>query len=218
MVSGGEVLFPDLLRRAEEVFGARILERYGAHEVGQIAWRCLHCGSMHTNDDSVVVEIARDGTAAAPGERGEILVTGLLSFAMPFLRFPLEDVVAQGLPRNGTACPFGFGSIGAIEGRRLDNLVLADGRSIPTYGLMGAVRLAAGVRRFEIVQESFLELRIRFVRDHEAGFDPGAELVRRVREALPVPMSVRAEEVTEINPQESGKYRFVRSLVGRSIS
>jgi phenylacetate-CoA ligase len=173
---------------------------------------------MHTNDDSVVVEIARDGTAAAPGERGEILVTGLLSFAMPFLRFPLEDVVAQGLPRNGTACPFGFGSIGAIEGRRLDNLVLADGRSIPTYGLMGAVRLAAGVRRFEIVQESFLELRIRFVRDHEAGFDPGAELVRRVREALPVPMSVRAEEVTEINPQESGKYRFVRSLVGRSIS
>lgn len=212
IVCGGEVLYPDLLQRAERVFGARVLERYGSHEVGLIAFRCLRCGFLHTNDDSVAVEIQRDGKLAAPGERGEILVTGLLSFALPFLRFPLGDLVVQGPSSGEKSCPFGFGSIGTIEGRQLDNLSLADGRSIPTYNLMAALRQAPGGRRFHVLQKSFQEIHIRYVPDRNEASDLGPELERRLSRALPIPMTVTTERVEQIASTESGKRRYVQSF------
>jgi phenylacetate-CoA ligase len=210
MVCGGEVLPDDLRRTAEAVFGARVLNRYGAHEVGQLCWECPQCGLLHCNDDSVVVEVVRDGKPARPGETGEVLVTGLLSFAMPVLRFPLGDRVRQGPPMGEPGCPFAFASISAIEGRRLDNLLLADGRSIPSYGVMAALRGTPGVAHFQVVQESVRQIRIHYV---AVAGDPGPELERRFREALPVPaMQVAVERVPEIAPDASGKRRYIRSL------
>jgi phenylacetate-CoA ligase len=210
IVCGGEVLYPDLLERAERAFGARILERYGAHEAGQIAWRCLDCGCMHTNDDSVVVEVEKDGRTALPGETGEVLVTSLLSFAMPFIRLRLGDLAERGSDQN--PCRFGFARIGSVQGRRIDNLALADGRSIPAYGLMAAVRRAAGVRRFQIIQESFDEVRVLYVPADGSSADLGGEVERLLRPALPAAMNITAECVSDIPLAESGKYRSVRSL------
>jgi phenylacetate-CoA ligase len=218
MVCGGEVLYPDLQERAERVFGARMLERYGAHEAGQIAWRCLDCGFMHTNDDSVVVEILRDGEPVQPGETGEVVVTGLLSYTMPFLRFRLGDLAEQGPERGGGQCRFGFSRIRAVQGRQIDNLTLADGRSMPTYGLMSTIRQTGCVRRFQILQDSFDRIRILYVPNPGLDRDPGPELERRLLDALPASVGVTTEAVTQISPDGSGKYRYVRSLLSGSPS
>ena len=214
VVSGGEMLYRDLRRRAERAFGARMLERYGAHEVGQIAWACPECGLFHTNDDSVLVEIVRDGKTVEPGETGEVLVTGLLSFAMPVLRFPLGDLARRTQPRRGD-CRIGFGSIGAVEGRLLDNLMLADGRSIPTYGLMSALRETPGLLQFQVVQESFDRIRVRCV---TAPVSIGAledEVKRRAASALAAPMAIIVERAETIEPEASGKYRYIRGLTAK---
>jgi phenylacetate-CoA ligase len=207
IVCGGEVLYPELLQRAERVFGARILERYGAHEVGHIAWRCGDCDAMHASDDSVVVEILKDGRCAAPGETGEVVVTSLLSFNMPFLRYGLGDLAEQ--PPRAAPCGFTFSRIGAIQGRQIDNFTLSDGRLFPSFGLMAAVRKSAGVKRFQLIQESFDEIRIRYVGEPEVEID----LVQNVREALPAPMKITAERVALIQPAPSGKFRCVQSLL-----
>ncbi len=215
LVCGGEMLYPDLRQRAEEIFGAVALERYGAHETGQIAWRCPSCGRMHVNDDSVVVEVLRDGRPAKPGESGAVYVTGLLSHAMPILRHPLDDVVRLPLA-DGGGCRFGLSALEAVEGRRLDNLLAPDGRAIPTHGLMAALRQTTNLTRFLVIQETLAEIRIRYVAG--ADDDPASELYRRAKCALPHDITIRVERVEEIADDASGKRRYIRGIDVNSSS
>ena len=210
IVCGGEVLFPDARARARKVFGCPVIERYGAHEVGSIAWRCGDCGGLHVNDDSVIVEIEKDGRPAEPGESGDVLVTGLLSFGMPILRFRLGDHARWAAP---TDCRFRYRAIEAVEGRRLDNLTLPDGRQLPSYRLMQTLREVPGVLRFQVIQLSLSEIRVRYVLADAAPADPAEPLARRARSCLPAEMSVTVECVSEIPLGASGKHHYIRSML-----
>ena len=94
--SGGETLTPDLRQQIEEGFRARVYDSYGANEINLIACECPQTGEMHVMDDTVIVEVLNDGRPVAEGERGEVVVTALHSFAMPFIRYRLEDSVIKG--------------------------------------------------------------------------------------------------------------------------
>ena len=135
---GSEVMAPATWRRIEEGFGARIIDIYGAHEFNMIAWSCLTCGSYHTVDDSVYLEVLKDGCPAAPGEEGEVVVTGLHSFAMPFIRFDTGDIARVPEVRR-TFCRISFGAVESLEGRACESITLSNGSVINPARLFRAV-------------------------------------------------------------------------------
>ena len=54
--------------------------------------RC-DAGRYHVHSEHCLVEIVRsDGSAAAPGETGHLIVTGLSNSAMPLLRYDADDL------------------------------------------------------------------------------------------------------------------------------
>src|SRR5439155_11007545 len=78
----------DLCRSA---FGAEIADTYGTQEVGHIAAQCPACGDYHISAETVVVEVLRDdGSPAAPGEVGRVIVKPLYGSAMPLIRYAHE--------------------------------------------------------------------------------------------------------------------------------
>src|SRR5262249_3124394 len=80
----------DLCRVA---FSAEIGDTYGTQEVGHIAGQCAPCGNYQASAEGVVVEVlSEDGAAAAPGEVGRVVVTPLYGYAMPLIRYALEDM------------------------------------------------------------------------------------------------------------------------------
>jgi phenylacetate-CoA ligase len=103
IVAGGEVLTPAARERIGRAFGTTVREIYGSHECPLIAWECGRGHGLHVWDPGVVLEVVRDGRAAFPGESGEVVLTALHSFAMPFIRYVLGDVVVAG----ETPCPCG---------------------------------------------------------------------------------------------------------------
>ena len=76
---------------------------------------------MHAHPLAGVTEILRpDGTPAPPGEMGEVVLTGLVNYAMPLIRYRVGDTA-----RFATeSCPCGRG-MPVIEeiGGRLDDFV-----------------------------------------------------------------------------------------------
>ncbi len=78
-----------------------------------MAWECRHSGDLHTCDDGVLVEVLRDGRPAEPGERGEVVVTNLHAYAMPFIRYRIGDLATRGAP---CGCGAPFSTIGEITG------------------------------------------------------------------------------------------------------
>jgi phenylacetate-CoA ligase len=169
--SGGECLAPAARRAIERAFGAPVLNEFGASECMSIAFGC-NAGWLHVNSDWVILEpVDRDGAPTPAGEASHsVLLTNLANHVQPVIRYNLGDsiLVKQGPCACGNALP----AI-RVEGRRDDIVALAapDGRIVRLLPLALAtvVEEAAGVHRFQIVQDAPERLLLRLEPGEPAG-------------------------------------------------
>jgi phenylacetate-CoA ligase len=214
LISGGEVLTPLMRREITEAFGVPVVELYGSHEFGMIAWQCTKRGGFHVSDDSVIVEVLKDGRPARPGEVGEVVATRLHAFAMPFIRYRLGDLVTRG----DTPCPCGapFSTICTVQGRMLDYFPLANGRLVHPYELTVMMILDHGSRwigQYQLTQERRDRVVLRVVPRQSPSPADIAGLEKTAREHLGPGIEFQVVLVPEIPLEVTGKFRVSRSLV-----
>ncbi len=207
----GEVLTPPMRRQITEAFKVPVFDTYGSHEFSLIAWECIKTGDLHTCDDSVIVEIVKDGRPAAIGERGEVVGTNLHSFAMPFIRYRLGDIVTKGF--ETCRCGQPFSTIRAIQGRMLDYFQLPGGRMIHPYEISLLFYDAPWIRQYQLTQESEDRVVLRIVPHRTPTIQEIAQLEESVISVLGQGVEFRILLVPEIRIEPSGKFRVSRSLV-----
>jgi len=215
-ISGGEVLTPLMRRQITEVFGVPVVEHYGTYELGSVAWQCVKRGGFHVSDDSLIVEVLKDGRPARPGEVGEVVATRLHAFAMPFIRYRLGDLVTQG----DTACPCGapFSTILTVQGRMLDYFPLANGRLFHPYELVMII-LDHGTRwvgQYQLTQERRDRVVMRVVPRQSPTPEDISWFEDAAREHLGSGVEFQVVLVPEIPLEVTGKFRVSRSLVESS--
>lgn len=213
LTSEAEVLTPAFRARIEADWGTRLFETYGCHEFNLLAWECPATGALHTCDDSVVIEVLKDGRPVAPGERGEVVVTGLHLYAMPFIRYRLGDVVTRG--DVACACGQPFSTIRSIQGRMRDFFVLPGGRWMHPAEFIDGMRPDAQhwIRQFQFIQDREDRIVMRLVPMPNARPERIAAYERYLAERLGPEVEVRIERVEEIPRGANGKYHVFRSLI-----
>jgi phenylacetate-CoA ligase len=195
----------------ERVFGCRVANGYGGRDAGFIAHECP-VGGMHLTAEDVIVElIGTDGRPVPDGQPGEIVVTHLATRDFPFVRYRTGDVAVLSTAR----CPCGRGlpMLAEIQGRSTDFVVAADGTVMHGLALIYVLRDMAGVRGFRIEQESLGLTRVKVVPGPDFGDAQRAKIVESFRRRLGAGVRVEVEPVPEIEPERSGKYRYVVSRV-----
>lgn len=212
VVTTGATLMPEMRRALHEGFGgALVCDLYGAIEVGPIAWQC-RAGSYHIDADRVIVEIVDDaGQPVAPGASGQVVVTCLHSWTMPFIRYRLLDIASF----EPGSCPCGctFPRLGPVQGRVNDFLPTPRGDLVsPHFFFHLFDDLPRNpVKEWRIIQETERRLVYEFVaEDH---FEPGAveHGVQRVRERFGPDCVVEARRVDALPMTPSGKRRCILS-------
>jgi phenylacetate-CoA ligase len=213
VVVGAEVLTPLMRSQIAQAFRAPVFDYYASHEFGLIGWECKKTGEIHTCDDSIVLEILNNERAADPGDRGEVVGTSLHSFAMPFIRYRLGDIVTKG---NET-CPCGqpFSTIRAIQGRMLDYFPLPDGRAMHPYEL---IRIIVSdkypwISQYQLTQEQKDRFILRVVPSINPTQQQLLQLEEAVNSLLGHGMEFQSILVPEIQLEPNGKFRVSRSLV-----
>jgi phenylacetate-CoA ligase len=198
------MLTPAMRQAIEGGFGAPVVDLYGCHECVFIAMQRPGTGTYRVCEESVLVEVLKDGEPAGPGETGEIVVTALHSFAMPFIRYRLGDQVTLGdLPRDGHEP---YLSLSAIDGRTIDRFVLSDGRTFHAYTLGGAVERCRGVRTFQVIQEARDTFHVRV--EPQAGAGAIADdVMRELCLVLGPQVVVRVELVPTLRAERGRKFR-----------
>lgn len=213
LLTNSEVLTASARAELRASWNAQVFQFYDCHECNLIAWDCPQGHGLHCNEDVVIVEVLRNGRPAAVGESGEVAITSLHSYAMPFVRFCLGDVATRG----PTPCPCGqpFATLQAVEGRMVDFFRLPGGHWLHPYRLIENVD-ADGVdwiRQYRLVQER--EDRIVFnVVPTPLATAERLEAFRRYAAAAVGPeveVAVRFVETLDIGP--GGKFRPAHSLV-----
>ncbi|MCP4402610.1 MAG: phenylacetate--CoA ligase family protein [bacterium] len=191
------------------VFGVAPFDCYGSAECGAIAWECHKRAGYHMNTDMLVVECIKDGRQVQPGESGELIVTNLHSYAMPFIRYSVGDIGVL----SDTRCPCGRGlpMLSVIEGRRIDCIVLPDGKSISPYLLTCAIEDIPGILRYQIIQQENKEITVNFIKGED--FSPGTigQIKEQCRGVLGDDVAVLPVVTETLRYDKSGKFRVVIS-------
>ncbi|MGQ9652367.1 MAG: phenylacetate--CoA ligase family protein, partial [Phycisphaerae bacterium] len=207
MVVSAETLEDWERQLLEEVFGCRVFNRYGCREVSVVASECEEHHGMHTMAEGLYIEVVRDGRPARPGELGEILVTDLLNYAMPLIRYRILDVGTR--LEGECACGRGLPRLGRLAGRITDFLVGSDGRLVSGLVLGIAVDQVLSLGQAQIIQERQGEVLFRIVPLDRRPPERDLQFLRNeARAYLGRDTVVEFEFVDHIPPEPSGKYRF----------
>jgi len=218
IISSAEVLYDYQRELIESVFQCRVFNRYGCREFSAIAQECSQHLGMHINSEHVYVECLKgDGEPAALGETGELVITDLDNYGMPFIRYMIGDigVLCDRKCNCGRVLPI----LEKIDGRAFDIVVGTNGRAVGgTFWTLLLRTAIEGIKQFQVVQESVGEINIEVVPDES--FEEGQidTLINKIREYLGEDMKVNFQIVDKIPPSKSGKSRFVISKVAHSLA
>lgn len=207
VVTTGELLTAPLRARIAAL-GSLLRDLYGSNEFNLLAWECpAGSGAYHVCDDAVVLEVVGDdGRPVAVGQTGEVVVTGLHSFAMPFIRYKLGDLAVRGPDR----CPCGapWSTLLAIHGRTIDTFRFAGGMTLHPWVIHNAVRPWLGmVRQASLVQTASDRLEYLVVATDAMGAEEEGALSAAARSVLPegICFTLRRVDVIPVGP--GGKAR-----------
>jgi phenylacetate-CoA ligase len=213
LVTSAEMLEPRDRQILEKTFGCPVFDRYGSREVSVIASECPAHSGLHINSECLYLEIETADGPAVAGEVGAILVTDLLNFAMPLIRYRIGDLgsFAEG------ECPCGRGlpRLAALHGRSTDFLVGADGRLVSGVFLATYVvahRPSLGQVQIRQNRAGAVLYRIRPGIDFDAFADLDY-LRRATRKHLGDRAEAEIEIVDNLPAEPSGKFLFSRSTV-----
>lgn len=214
LLTNSEVLTPGMRAELNQSWGSPdVYQFYDCHECNLIAWDCPEGHGLHCADDLAIIEVLRDGRPVEVGERGEVAITSLHSYAMPFVRFLLGDVATRG----PTPCPCGqpFSTLMRVEGRMVDFFPLPGGRWLHPYRLIENLDNdgVEWIRQYRLLQER----KDRIVFDAVPTGKATAERLERFRlyasEAVGPDVEVVARFVDKIEVGPGGKFRPARSLI-----
>jgi phenylacetate-CoA ligase len=195
----------------EEAFAAPVSDRYGTSEFVVSMTSCT-LGRLHLDMEFGIVEVEIE-EETGDYVRGPLLVTGLGNNATPFIRYRIGDVGT----RSKHAC--GCGRPGdvflAVDGRVEDYVVTPDGRWVGRLDHIFKDQL--DISEAQILQQDVDAIEIRLV--PRASFDARAEqgLRKEIRSRLGDEIRIDLRRVDEIPREANGKFRAVKSLVGRNV-
>jgi phenylacetate-CoA ligase len=204
-----EPLLPHQRAAIRDGFHCQIATEYGSRDAGLIAHECPR-GRLHINAERIIVEIAEDKQFGNPG-KGEIVITNLLSSAMPLIRYRTGDIGQ--LDPSPCECGRGLPLLSYVEGRQTDFLVTPSGKVIHALAIIYVLREIPKVKEFQVTQETINEVVIQVVAESSLSRTERMALVNRAQMALGKDMKITIEQVEEIPRLPSGKFRYVISKV-----
>ena len=124
--SMSEYLFDEQRKIIQEMPNSIMSNHYGCTEILGIAQSSNDCNELHILEDNVYVEVLTNKGEITNeiGMVGEILITGLNSFNMPFIRYNLGDIVKL---NNKKCCEMSTKTLEVIAGRANDYVQLPNG-------------------------------------------------------------------------------------------
>jgi phenylacetate-CoA ligase len=216
----GETLQDHDRRLIESMFGAPVVNEYGARDAGLLALQCPS-GRLHVPAENVIVELldASRETAAPvkPGETGEVVVTYLENFVMPFIRYRVGDLARRPPVSDGKCtCGRAHDVLAEVHGRVTDQILTRqDGqmKRMHALSLIYTLREADGVRQFRIIQSSLEAFTIQVVADEQFTAEQERRVTAKLHERLGSHVTIRFDRCQRIDAGSSGKHACVISHV-----
>jgi phenylacetate-CoA ligase len=208
IVVGAEKLYPFQRTTIESVFSASVFETYGSREFMLMAAECDRHEGLHLTMESLFIEVLNDdGTPTPAGKEGNVVVTDLFNYGMPFVRYVNGDCAIAGWRQ--CSCGRGLPLMSPPTGRQLDILHTPDGRVIPGEFFPHLIKDFVAVKRFQVIQDAPDHIIVRLVVELDWSQDQRLVLETIIRDTFGPRMNITIAIVDSIELTKSGKLPVV---------
>jgi phenylacetate-CoA ligase len=212
LITTAETLDINMREYINETFNVDLIDYYGSWETGMIAWECYKHEGYHAIVDSVVLEVVKNNRNVEPGESGEVIVTNLVSYTMPFIRYNLGDigVYVEKMCSCGRSFPL---LLEKVEGRSDEFIVLPSGEFLSPNAFDVPIKYVDGIEKFQVIQEDRNNISVLLVISQRDSSEIVKAVERKLREHVPDSVNLNIKLVNKIPMATSGKQKCVISKV-----
>ena len=199
---GAENLMPHQVELIKRAFGVRPRQHYGVAEAVANISECEY-GALHVDEDFVAVEFIPnfDGLGC------KVVGTNFSNFAMPFLRYDVQDIVML----SDVTCQCGRPGriVERIDGRQEDYIILKNGAKLGRMDHI--IKDMVNIREAQIYQREPGKIIIRIVRGEKYVKKDEAALLLEAKKRVGDQTNIYFEYVEKLQRSTTGKLRFVVS-------
>ncbi len=210
IITSADMLFPFMREKIERVFQCKVFNRYGSREIGNIACERPGYEGLWVAPWGNYLEILDgQGNRVPDGAEGEIIVTSLMNYAMPMLRYRIDDrgtLIPQNLKNPNKSDQF----IQSISGRSGCLFKAQNGWVVNPGFLMGLFYYKNWLKRCQIIQKSYSHILFKIVLTDESPQQAELdEVTAKTRLVFGDDCQVEFDFVDDIPASGSGKHRWV---------
>jgi len=211
---GSDMMTEEAKALIEQDFGVPLLSHYNATEAFQIGYLCEERRDFHLQSDLChVMVVSAKGVKAAPGERGEVVITNLVNRGTVLLNYRLGDVAA--LREGQCSCGRTFPLLSQLEGRVEDVVYLDDATLIHPRLVWDVIKKHPGVAQYQLVQREPQRFELRLVTADRADFERIARPLAVDLRHLLAGSEIDVVYHEALEPGPGGKFRAVVALQRR---
>ncbi|MCO6429399.1 MAG: glycosyltransferase [Deltaproteobacteria bacterium] len=212
IMSSAQILPEQSRAIIERAFNCKVFDKYGSREFSGIAYECEAHEGHHVVAENYIVEILKNGVAAKDGEMGEIIITDLNNYCVPFIRYRLGDLAMAMDDSVLCGCGRALPRIGRIEGRTQAIVVGANGNYLPgTFFAHLFKDFDHAVAQYQIVQEKVGAITLKIVKAPRFTDSAFGEILALLRQYLGESTNITVEFVETIPLIRTGKHQGVIS-------
>jgi len=212
IITSAGKLYPFMREKIEGVFQCRVYDRYGSREVGAIACELPGLNGMWVPPWGNYIEVVdQHGQDCPSGTEGNILVTCLNNYAMPFIRYEIGD---RGVlePDSASSQLLRGQVLRLVLGRETDFFVNHKGDLIDGMLFLPLLAYRDWIRKYQVVQKKpdLIEIRI-MVWDGMPDSNELEGIRSSVRRIMAAECEVNIRIVDEIPVTPTGKFLYILS-------
>ena len=212
VITSAEVLYSHQRKKLEEIFNCHILDSYGCREVSQIAMECKKHNGLHIIMENQIVEILDSNEDVSNNEVGDIIVTNLNNYGMPFIRYKVGDR-ARRSSIDKCECKRTLSLINSIVGREQGYITTPENNYINEAFFGLRLSKIIGIKEYQIIQNKIDEIIILIVGNEKQIEDKINEILENIIEELGENIHIKIKYVDHIEKTKTGKYRMLISNI-----
>jgi phenylacetate-CoA ligase len=212
VISSAGTLYPAMRERIEAAFGCPVYNHYGTREMHNVAMECHARTGLHVSAFTHLVEVVDEqGNPCPRGTEGELVITSLLNYAMPLIRYRIGDRGA--LSESPCRCGRGLPVLSHIGGRTVEAFRTRSGSIVLGeffIYLFEVIMKGGAFAKVQVVQRDYdlVEVRAVLLPGQELSEGVKEEVRYRTKVAMGEDCRVKFTVMEDIPVSASGKYSY----------
>lgn len=197
--AGATKVFEHTRRDIEEAFGVPVIDFYGSRELGDVACECEQRKGLHIASLLNKVEVLDKSNNSVIEQDGNLVITSLMNYAMPFIRYRIGD--RGKLTDRRCSCGRGFPLIESISGRIMEMFLKSNGEILHPLLFINIIKTEFGmnqIKKFQLVQENYNRIVIKLVYENSTEIPHNEPIFTSINEKIRSVMGAECEVLYEI--------------------